>query len=179
MQNRNQSGIKPQDILLLLKLIVVPGTPQKDLSQAIGISPGEISHGFQRLKNSKLLTDDGNANIESCHEFLVHGLKYMMPPKFGPMTVGLPTSFAHPKFNFVRYDNKKNDFLVWPYAVGTKRGTALIPIYPTLVKACADDPKLYYIAALVEMLRVGRVREQKAAEEELNKYMRGPFETKS
>jgi len=176
MSNRNLGGLKPQDILVLLKLIVAPKEPQKALASSLNISPGEISHGIQRLKSSRLLTDEGKVNSETSIEFLVHGLKYMIPPQFGPMTVGLPTSFAHPKFKFVRYDEKKDEVFVWPYAHGNKRGTALIPIYSTVAKACADDPKLYYLAALVEMLRSGRVREQKAAEVELVKHIGGQVE---
>lgn len=176
MSNRNLGGLKPQDILVLLKLTVAPVAQQKAMAMTLDISPGEISHGIQRLKNSRLLTDDGKVNTEACREFLVHGLKYMIPPQLGPMTVGLPTSFAHPQFRFVRFDKKKDEVFVWPYAHGSKRGSALIPIYPTVAKACADDPKLYYLAALVEMLRSGRVREQKAAEDELKKFIRGQVE---
>lgn len=167
---RNLHGIKPQDILLLLKLIITTDRQQKDLSNEISISQTEISHGFQRLKNSRLLTDDRKVNLEASIEFLVHGFKYVCPPEFGSFTAGIPTAYARPGFNFVKYS--KDEIFVWPYPKGKERGIALIPFYQTLPQACLVDEDLYSLASLVEMIRIGRAREQKIASTELDSRIR-------
>jgi hypothetical protein len=52
---------------------------------------------------------------------------------------------------------------VWPSAEGTVKGQAITPLYPNQVKAALYDEKLYDKLALVDAVRVGRVREQKKA----------------
>lgn len=168
---RNLYGIKAQDILLLLKLMVTPIGSQKELSEQLSVSPTEVSHGLRRLKHSRLLTVEGAVNRDACIEFLVHGLKYVFPPELGVPTAGLPTSFARPGFDYIRY--AKDDIYVWPHPEGTVRGVGLKPIYHTLPDACLRDEKLYTLASLVEMLRAGRAREQQIAAKELNAFTKG------
>jgi len=162
---REFNGIRPQDIAVLLKRLTTPSISQKELSESLEISQAEISHGLKRLKIIKLINSDGQTNLEAVVEFLVHALKYVCPVELGTLTVGIPTAFAKPGFRFVKYN--KNDIYVWPHANGKEKGTAILPIYPTLVRACLNDDKLYTLASLVEMIRVGRQREQKLAAEEL------------
>ena len=60
---------------------------------------------------------------------------------------------------------------VWPSAKGSVRGSAIVPLYDNVVKAVERDPILYELLALVDALRVGRVREKKFAIEELNRRL--------
>ncbi len=167
---RNLSRVKPQDILVLLKLMVSPQLNQKELAQCLDISSAEVSHGVRRLKHTKLLTGDNSVNVEASSEFLVHALKYIYPPQLGTIAVGIPTAYARPGFSYVRY--KKDDIYVWPHPEGTVKGIALKPFYPSLPMACLQDEKLYTLASLVEMIRMGRVREQKIASKELIQFIR-------
>lgn len=166
---RSLQGIKPQDILALMKLISAPKLTQKQLADALYISQAEISHGLKRLKNAKLITSDGSANIEASIEFFIHALKYICPAEFGAPSAGIPTSYAHPDFKYVKFNPA--EISVWPHPEGRKRGVALIPIYATLPQACMIDEKLYKIAALVEMIRSGRAREKQIGSTELKKYI--------
>jgi predicted transcriptional regulator len=53
---RRTSPLKPQDILILLKLLTLEATPRViDLAVDVGVSPSEISHGLERLVGSQLL----------------------------------------------------------------------------------------------------------------------------
>ena len=140
---RNLIGLKPQDVLILLKLMVSPALNQKKLAQCLDISSAEVSHGFRRLKNSKLLTVNNGVNKETSSEFLIHALKYMFPPQLGTIAVGIPTAYARPGFSFVRYSS--DDIYIWPHPEGTVKGIALKPIYPSLPSACLQDEKLYKI----------------------------------
>lgn len=167
---RNFHGIKAQDIILLMKLVVHPGMSQKDLAQELSISTAEISHGMKRLKVSQLMNQDGSINKEAVIEFLVHGLKYIFPAEFGTLGAGIPTAYAKPAFKYVRY--KKDDIYVWSHPQGNKRGIILKPIYPTLPDACLSDDQLYTLAALAEMIRMGRAREKNIAAEEIAQFIR-------
>lgn len=162
--------IKPQDILLLMKILVSPPLiQQKDLSDALLISRAEISYAMKRLLQAGLVTSEGPSN-ENALEFLVHAVKYLCPPEFGPHSLGVRTSFSHPDFDFVQY--RPEEIQVWPHASATDRGVSILPIYKTLPEACTRDPKLYKVAALCEMLRSGRAREKSIAALELKKYLK-------
>lgn len=164
---RNYIGIKPQDVLIMLKLLIHPGMAQKELGDSLSISQAEVSHALKRLKFSRLLREDGQLFMASCAEFLIHGFKYVCPAVVGQLAMGIPTAYAHPDFNYVVYDPK--DIYVWPYAQGKSRGSVIEPFYPTLPEACLKDPELYRIASLIEMIRVGRARERNAATKEIEK----------
>jgi hypothetical protein len=165
------SRIKPQDILILMKLLVLPEkSQQKDLAESLGLSRAEVSYGLRRLKSAGLLGSQGPSR-ENAIEFLVHALKYMCPPEFGQQSLGMRTSFAHPDFNFVKFD--KVDAPVWPYAKGKDRGVSLLPIYKSLPEAAISDSKLYELASLVEMIRSGRARERALAIDALKKFLKG------
>ena len=153
-----------------MKLMVHPNLFQKQLAEELSISTAEVSHGIKRLKVSQLMNQDGAVSREAVIEFLVHGLKYIFPPEFGTMGRGVPTAYAKPGFKYVRYS--EDDIYVWAYAEGDKRGIVLKPIYPTLPEACLKDDQLYTLAALTEMLRMGRAREKKIAADELKKIIK-------
>ena len=112
---------------------------------------------------------DNHVNGEACIEFLTHGLKYVFPAELGPQTVGIPTSYARPGFNFIKHD--AGDIHVWPHPDGKVKGASLLPLYQTLPQACLQDESLYSLASLVEMIRVGRAREQKIAADKLKKLI--------
>ena len=58
----------------------------------------------------------------------------------------------------------KSEFsYVWPDARGEYRGLAIEPLYKEQVKAAALDETLYMMLALLDVIRVGRVREMEVA----------------
>jgi hypothetical protein len=167
---RNLVGLKPQDILLMMKLISEPGLSQMDLARKLQLSQAEVSHGLKRLKGSHLLNIEGTIIKEAAIELLVHAVKYFYPAQLGAPSLGIPTAHANPDFKYVK--NNKGESYVWPYAEGKAKGIALIPIYPSLPYACSGDKILYRIASLVEMIRAGRARERNIAEDELHKLLK-------
>lgn len=166
---RNFHGIKSQDILLLMKLIVDPKLSQKELAQTLSISPAEISHGYKRLKLSALLSSEGQPIHEACEEFLVHGIKYTFPAELGTLASGIPTAHSKPGFKFVKQN--PNETIVWPDAEGKVKGISLYPIHPGFPLACKHDEKLYFMSSLVEMIRSGRAREKNIAAEQLHSFL--------
>ena len=55
------------------------------------------------------------------------------------------------------------DILVWPSISGQSTGRAIAPLYPRAVELPRRCPSVYQSLALVDALRVGRVRERKLA----------------
>ena len=60
---------------------------------------------------------------------------------------------------------------VWPDVKGEVMGLLIEPFYPKQVEAIKQDPIFYELLALVDVIRVGRVREVKYAVTELKKYI--------
>ncbi len=167
---RNLSGLKPQDILLMMKLLSQPGLSQMDLAKKLRLSQAEVSHGLKRLKGSRLLNIEGRVIRESAIELLVHAVKYFYPAQLGAPSLGIPTAHANPDFKYVKHRDEES--YVWPYAEGKVKGISLKPIYSSLPYACLEDKVLFKIASLVEMIRAGRARERKIAEDALRKLLK-------
>ena len=168
---RNLVGLKPQDLLLMMKLLSEPGLSQMDLARKLQLSQAEVSHGLKRLKGSHLLNVEGKVIKEAALELLVHAVKYFYPAQLGAPSLGIPTAHANPDFKYVK--NNEGESYVWPFAEGKVKGISLTPIYPSLPYACSEDKVLYRMASLVEMIRAGRARERKIAEDELHKLIKG------
>lgn len=167
---KNQSSqIKPQDVLLLLKIISDdnPKWNQKPIAEALGLSQSEVSESVARSIFAGLLEPKGKVVMKmALMEFLQYGLRYVFPQKPGAMVRGVPTSHSASPLN----ENIQSvEEYVWPYGKGTVRGHGIIPLYPSVPEAALKDEKLHELLALVDALRVGRAREKELAIIELKK----------
>lgn len=179
MRMRALRGVKPQDILILLKLLLWKNRKWRhiDLVQELEISQTEISFALERCKNSRLMDYEKKQVLrQPLLEFITHGLKYVFPAQPGPICRGIPTSHSAPPLS-KRIVSKPHDQYVWPHGDGKVRGQAITPIYPTAPDAALKDPQLHELLALVDALRVGRARERKIGREELEKRILGPRQT--
>ena len=167
--------LKPQDVLLALRLAVRPGrAPQAEIANAIGISASEVNHGLKRLAGAHLYSSRNDRVIRAALvEFLVFGLRYAFPAQLGLFGDGMPT--AHSASPLVhRLAASKRDGAVWATeisAVPRVHGHVVDPIYKSAPAAAAKDPALYEMLALVDALRVGRAREREIAKEELTERL--------
>lgn len=169
---RQQQGLKPQDIVLLLKLVASKGREwrQVNLAQELGLSQFEVSMALERAKNSGLLDPSKKRLMRAAlEEFLLHGLKYVYPAQPGAMCRGLPTSHSAAPLSGRIVSNE--DSYVWPFADGEVRGQAIEPLYESVPFAAKRDPELHELLALVDALRVGRARERQIAAEELKRRL--------
>ena len=165
--------LKPQDVMILLKVVTYEDKPfvMKDLAASLQLSPGEITFGLERCKNSGLI-DANKQNVQklSLFEFLVHGLKYVFPVQQGKKARGIPTAYsASPVKDQIV--TGKDDLVIWPYSKGNSRGYSIVPLYNTIPEVVLKDKKLYELLAIVECLRLGRRREVEIAIEELKKRL--------
>ncbi len=162
------NGMRPQDIVILLKIAVSPKDwLAKDLSYALKISQSEVSEALNRSAQAGLLSADKRILMKSALlEFLMYGIKYVFPQQPGALVRGMPTAHSAPPLKQLI---NAGDVYVWPYAEGKLRGQAIEPLYRTVPKACSGDKDLYELLALTDALRVGKVREQNLAINELKK----------
>ena len=163
------NGIKPQDIVILLKLVLVGDGHWRhvDLSDALGLSQAEISFALTRCKTVGFIDSAKKKILKSALlEFLVHGLKYTFPAKPGPVCRGVPTAHCAPPLSKTIVASDE-DCYVWPWDDGKVRGQAIEPLYFNAPLAAKNDCKLYELLALVDAIRVGRAREQAIAVSEL------------
>ncbi len=173
---RESRIMKPQDILVLLKICVMPEDKWSifDLAESIYMSASEVHAAINRLEASDLLFSR-KPKFSSVEEFVVHGLKYVYPPVVGKVCRGIPTAHSAPPLSKLVISDK-TDMLVWPCEFGTERGQSLKPLYVSVPSAVKKDAKLHELLALVDAIRAGRAREKEIAISELKKYLR--FETK-
>ncbi len=161
--------LKPQDIVVLLKLVAIGDSrwSYNSLANELAMSPAEVHAGIKRCIAAKLFDRQRKVPIKSAlQEFLAHGIKYAFPPDRGTMTRGIPTGFAAPPLN-LRIAQPSDDPPVWPYPEGNVKGYSFSPLYKSVPKAVATDHALYELLALVDAIRDGRARERELAVKEL------------
>ena len=168
--DKKSNGIRPQDIVIILKKMTPSGRAMlnKDIAASLGISPAEISDAMERCRVAQLVdTTKSKINTLALKEFLVYGLKYVFPAVPGRVIRGVPTAVSASPIK--EHIAQSNDVYVWPYKKGTMRGQSVNPLYPTVPEAVANDEELYQLLVIVDTLRMGRTREREIAIVELDK----------
>lgn len=187
---RRFTMLKPQDIVLLVKLLAImnaafykgnpaanQGWSQGKLALHLCISVSEVNAGLQRLVLSGLLTTILNDDSEhktknkifipiraACEECLISGVKYFFPVTLGAYTRGIATSYAAPILE-KQFILGNNPIPVWPCIEGDKLGLALEPLYSSVPNSLSQypDSEFYALLACVDAIRSGRARERQLA----------------
>ncbi|QQT27641.1 hypothetical protein [Sphingobacterium spiritivorum] len=168
---RKHNGMRPQDIVVLVKISTIhyENWQLKDLANSLYISNSEISESLERSAYAGLI-DFGKRNVHRGNllNFLIHGMKYVFPAQAGILTRGVPTAHSHP---FMQSFISSEQSYVWPSSSGSVLGQAIEPFYANQVKAIAEDEELYRLLALLDVIRVGKLREKAVAEKELKEEL--------
>jgi hypothetical protein len=159
---------KSLDVVVWLKLL--SSGCQKtfaQLSRELGMSASEIHSSVRRGAVAGLIDPKSRMPLRKpLEEYLLFGVRYAFPAKRGPVTRGIPTSYAAPAL--AEYFRAQDDLPpVWPDPHGSTKGYALEPLFQPITKAVGQDPKLYELLALIDAIRDGRARERKLAEDKL------------
>lgn len=164
--------MKNQDIVVLAVLMKDGAShlSYQAISNAAKISVSEAHASVKRLRESDLINSERNIKKRNVEEFMIHGLRYMFPMKAtGEPIYGMPTAYAAPVSADVFA--VQGEVPVWRNSTGNVLGRACDPIYPSAPEAAAEDPDLYNKLAVVDMLRGGRLRERKFAEQKLKEFI--------
>lgn len=170
-ESRYRLGVlRPQDILVLLKLALwrrEEAWTFDSIAHELGLSASAVHRSVDRAAEAGLYRR-GKREVErhALQEFLLHGLRYVYPAKWGGEARGIPTAWAAPPIADELSSSGKNP-PVWPDAHGQVRGIALEPLHPAVPGAARRDKSLAELLALVDALRVGGARERALAAKNL------------
>jgi len=167
--------LKPQDIVVLLKLIAIG---KSDWSYAkiaveLGMSPSEVHAAVKRSLHAQLsfqYKSQTIPNTKNLGEFIIHGIRYVFIPERGEITRGIPTIFAAAPMSS-ELVSSGDPPPVWPDPEGDTRGQSFSPLYKSVPFAARRDDKLYELLVLVDALRGGNTRERKMASREVQKRL--------
>lgn len=168
-------NLKPQDVLVLLKLVALGGRSWSYawLAVQLGMSPSQLHAAVKRALAAQLaIRHEGTVvpQVRNLEEFLTHGLKYAFVPERGELTRGMPTAHAAPPLA-QHFASTSEPPPVWPDPEGQTRGMAFAPLYKLAPGAAREDPRLYELLVLVDAIRGGRAREHQLAIRELQKRL--------
>jgi len=164
---KKHNGMRPQDIVVLLKIAAKKDTPWmlKDLAAELKISPSEVSEAVNRSLLAGLIAADKRTLMKGALlEFLQHGLRYVFPQQPGAIVRGMATAHSAAPLSGVIQSSEP---YVWAWAKGNLRGQSVTPLHPSVPHACMHDSALYEILSLADALRIGKAREQQLAMKEL------------
>ena len=170
---RQMVGMKPQDIVVLLKVLMWREKQwrQIDLAQELGLSQTEINFSLNRLVKSGLLAEDKREPYKlALTEFLIHGLRYVYPAELGPAGRGIATAQSHESLakKLIVSDEQK---VVWADPEGDIRGQTIEPLYTSVPFAAKKDPGLHEWLALIDAIRIGSARVRNLAVEKIQKKL--------
>lgn len=163
-----QVVLRPQDLVVLLRLSLESGLSPTyaTLGSELGLTASEVHAGLERAAIAQLARKDkgGKATVvrQALRSFIEHGARYAFPATRGELTRGLPTGYAAPPLR-ERIVQPSEPPPVWPHKLGTVRGAAFFPLYPTVPEAAARSPALYELLALFDAVRGGSARERAIA----------------
>jgi hypothetical protein len=156
--------MKPQDIIILLKLLSIESTDWRyaTLAETLHMSSSTIFAALKRAEMSGLYhKNTRTVHREALLEFLTFGLKYVFPAVAGKLAKGIPT--AHSASPLAQLIVSQSDIYVWKSALGTVRGQTIEPLYVTIPQLVKEDAQLYELLSLIDALRVGKAREKQLA----------------
>lgn len=170
---KNHNGMRPQDVVILLKKITPQGKAMlnKEIASSLGISASEVSESLERSRVAKLV-DQSKQSVHTLalREFIIHGLKYAFPAPLGSTVRGIPTAASASPIK--EELTSSADMIVWPYCKGTARGMAIEPLYKSVPIAVQNDNELYQLLTIADTFRIGRAREIDIATTKLDQYLR-------
>lgn len=163
---KRRDSLKPQDVVVLLKLALSRGQEWviAEIANGACLSLSETHAAIGRLERCHLF--DPNTRrpiIASAVEFLLHGLRYVFPAEpNGRQARGMPTAHSAPPLRD-RIVCGAQGLYVWPCPYGQARGMSLPPLYRTVPQAAQKDAEVYELLALADAICVGRARERELA----------------
>lgn len=156
--------LQPLDFYVLVALLALPrgdAWTQAAFAQELGLPQPAMTRSLQRLAEAGLWDRAARAvDVAGAEGLLVHAARFLVPPRLGPPARGVPTAHSAPP---LASELAANEALVWPDDEGNAMGTSLAPLHPAAPAAARRNARLHEMLALVDALRVGRVRERTLA----------------
>jgi len=164
--------LKAIDNLVLVALVLWArrSKTQADLAARLGVSPAGLSRSLKRLTGSGLIRPgDLSVEREAAAEYLSCGLRYVFPVRPGTFVRGIPTAHSAPP---LRDEINASQDYVWPADFGDATGLGIAPLHENVPALCLTHPELHPFFAVLDAIRVGRVRERRLARDHLERMLR-------
>lgn len=166
-------NLRSGDIAVALQLAIGNDSGLSGLASGVFRSLGEVHNAISRLRAARLLLPTSR---EVATGPLTNFIRWGVPHAFPAVVGGIATGFATANLNLGRdpgdapVAGKAVEF-VWPDASGNTRGQALQPLYPNARKLVSSNLELYALLSLVDLVRIGGVREANAAVDEISRRL--------
>lgn len=165
--------MKPQDIVVLLKLIgLSPDWTFGQLARDLKMSSSAVHRSLERSAHAGLYrAHSRSVDRRALAEFLIHGARYAFPPVRSGEARGVATAWAAKPLSG-EIAASAGGSPVWPYRSGKTRGIALEPLHPSVPAAALRDHELWERLALFDAIRIGAARERGLAANHLKRLLR-------
>ena len=156
--------LKPQDVVLVLSIVKhAEKRTYAERAKYLHMSASEVHAGITRLVTARLLDPERKQVRKGpLLEFIIHGVPYAYATAPGEFTRGIPTAWAAPIL-INEFSADKQNLPIWSHPEGKIQGLAIEPLYRNVPALSLKDNEIYPLLALVDALRIGRVREKKIA----------------
>ena len=134
------------------------------------MSQPSIHRSLRQLQHSGLWRGRQPQRV-AFFKLLVHAIANVYPAVLGPPTRGVPT--AHAGAGFAARLSAV-ELYVWPSEEANAYGPALLPLHPSVPKVALEAPAFHELMALIDVIRVGRARERRLAEQRLAEILDVP-----
>ena len=148
-----------------------------DLAEALLKGKGDVSRSINRLlalgliggrrpKASDVITANRkyySLQRKSMSDFLCYGIRFVFGPEKKGVGRGLPTGWNCPWLDSPM--NPPEIPMVWSHPGGDVLGELLEPLFSTCATACERDEELHSILSLIDVVRTGKPRELRYAQE--------------
>jgi hypothetical protein len=160
--------LKSQDVLVACKLFTLGDRSWTfaHLAETLFISLSEIHSAVERCRAAQLVIrsrDRETVAKKPFFELLAFAVPRIFYATRGSLEVGVVTGIQAPalagQFDFL----KDATPMVWPHHEGATRGESLLPLYPSVPRACLNDAALHELMALTDVVRVGETKHRKLA----------------
>lgn len=154
---------------MALELALEPALRLASLAERTARSIGEVHNAVKRLTAARLIRP-GSREVENepLLRFIRWGVPHAFPPSIGPLTRGVATARMSSVNEAPEPDEAE---FVWPDPAGPTRGQAFAPPYPRATRLIALNPPLRSMLAILDLIRVGGLREQSAAVDEIGRRL--------
>ena len=167
-----QKTLRPSDVVVALQVALTPEHSLAYLAGAAKRSIGEVHNAEKRLRGAGLIDPERRiVEREPLLQFIRWGVPFAFPASTGGTTVGVATALI---IEGPGLDEPERCEFVWPWRNGQSRGESLAPLHPRVPELAEQNPHLRMLLALVDLIRIGGVRERTAAVAELERIIRQP-----
>lgn len=166
--------MRAKDIVVLLGLLARGDRSfnVSAFSSELAMSRPEVHQSLKRCQISRLFDPlTQRPRRAALEEFIIHGVSYVFPATPGAVCQGVATAHSAPPLS-EHIVASPEDKYVWAFKDGKDRGRSIVPLFSTVPQVAIEWSALHELLALVDALRVGRVREREFAKKELSDRIR-------